>query len=130
MFRATTRSIEVNVSLKFQENESNPKNKCWFWSYTVEITNHSEIVVQLRSRHWRIVNSDGEMHEVRGAGVVGEEPILRSGESFRYTSSCPLDTASGFMSGFYQMQDTDGDMFDIAIPSFPLDIPGANRVLN
>jgi ApaG protein len=82
------------------------------------------------SRHWRITDSNGKLNEVRGAGVVGEQPILREGESFRYTSGCPLPTPSGFMGGSYRMVDETGGSFDVEIPTFSLDSPHLRRVLN
>ena len=82
------------------------------------------------ARHWRITDARGHVEEVRGAGVVGEQPMLRPGESFRYTSGCPLTTSSGFMSGVYQMVDEQGESFDIVVPTFSLDTPAGRRVLN
>jgi len=87
-------------------------------------------VVRLRSRHWRITDANGKIEEVRGAGVVGKQPVLKPGESFAYTSGCPLTTPSGIMVGTYQMQNESGETFSIAIPAFSLDVPNATRTMN
>ena len=102
----------------------------YVWAYTIEIFNRGPRTVQLMSRHWIIVDGQGRQDEVRGAGVVGEQPILKSGDSFRYTSGCPLTTPSGIMSGTYRMVDEDGRSFDVVIPSFSLDSPHMPRVVN
>jgi ApaG protein len=130
MYRATTRKIQVDVEPQFLADRSDPQRSRFFWSYTVTIANLGESTVQLMTRHWRITDGNGKLEEVRGAGVVGEQPILKPGEKFRYTSGCPLTTASGFMSGAYRMVDEDGKSFDIDIPTFSLDCPQARRVLN
>ena len=101
------------------------------FSYRVEIENGSRETVQLRARHWVITDAAGRVEEVEGPGVLGEEPILSPGDSFTYTSGCPLPTPSGFMSGTYRMQRIDGSFFDVAIPLFSLDAPTAGaRTLN
>ena len=103
MYRAVTRNIEVVVTPRFVADRSSPDNNYFFWAYTVAITNHSDDTVQLKTRHWRITDATGRRQEVRGAGVVGEEPVLKAGESFEYTSGVPLQTPSGFMVGTYGM---------------------------
>ena len=130
MYKATTQNIEITVEPDFIEDRSDPSQGRFFWSYTIEIANRSERTVQLVSRHWRIMDAQGRLEEVKGAGVVGEQPILREGESYSYTSGCPLTTPSGFMVGSYQMVDEAGDSFEVEIPAFSLDSPHMPRVLN
>ncbi|CCD90610.1 conserved hypothetical protein [Bradyrhizobium sp. ORS 375] len=131
MYRAVTRHIEVTVEPNFLPEKSSVADGRWFWSYTVTITNSGTETVQLRSRHWVITDGAGRQQEVRGEGVVGEQPVLAPGERFEYTSGVPLTTASGFMSGSYQMESASGETFDIAVPAFSLDSPdGGKRVLN
>lgn len=130
MYRATTRAIQVTVEPSFLESESSPAENRYFWAYKIEIENQGDEVVQLRSRHWRITDANGHTEEVRGAGVVGKQPELKPGETFSYTSGCPLPTPSGIMVGTYQMQDARGEYFSIAIPAFSLDMPNARRTLN
>lgn len=128
MYRATTRLIQVTVEPSFVESESGDGR--YFWAYTIEIANQGPEVVQLRSRHWRITDGNGKTEEVRGAGVVGKQPVLKPGETFSYTSGCPLSTPSGIMVGDYQMQNDRGESFSIAIPAFSLDLPDAKRTMN
>src|SRR5688572_18849733 len=130
MYRETTRAIQVTVVPTFVETESSPEEGHYFWAYKVEISNLGEEIVRLRSRHWRITDANGRTEEVRGAGVVGKQPVLKPGETFSYTSGCPLPTPSGIMVGTYQMQDARGEYFSIAIPAFSLDMPNARRTLN
>ena len=92
--------------------------------------NLSTQTVQLMTRHWFITDGRGEVHEVRGEGVVGKQPVLRPGESFNYTSGCPLTTPDGSMRGFYAMQDENGAIFDVEVPLFPLDSPYVKKVLH
>jgi ApaG protein len=130
MYRAVTRSIEVVVKPRFVADRSAPENNYFFWAYTISITNSGSETVQLKTRHWRITDANGRMQEVRGAGVVGEEPVLKAGETFEYTSGVPLQTPSGFMAGTYGMVTADGDHFDIDVPAFSLDSTEAKRTLN
>ncbi len=120
---ATTRDIAVRVAVSFLAEQSDPALERWFWSYHVRIENGYNRSVQLLSRHWRIVDGRGALHEVQGEGVVGEMPLIAPGGSFDYVSGCPLDTPSGSMSGSYRMVDEDGSAFDIAIPRFALTGP-------
>jgi ApaG protein len=129
-YEATTRNISVRVSPAFMEDDSSPVQGYYFWAYTVEIANNGSERVQLLSRHWRITDASGRTQEVRGPGVVGEQPTLAPGESYRYTSGAPLRTPSGIMLGWYQMAGEDGEMFDVAIPAFSLDSPYAVRSMN
>jgi len=130
MYRAVTRNIEVVVTPRFVADRSSPDNNYFFWAYTVSITNGSGETVQLKTRHWSITDANGRRQDVRGAGVVGEEPVLKAGESFEYTSGVPLQTPSGFMVGTYGMVSGSGEPFDIEIPAFSLDSGEAKRTLN
>jgi ApaG protein len=130
MYRAKTHSIEVKVTPRFVPDRSSPKNGYYFWAYTIEITNHGTDTVQLKTRYWRITDALGRLQEVRGPGVVGEEPVLQPGESFDYTSGVPLPTPSGFMVGTYGMVGSNGETFDIEVPAFSLDAPDETRVIN
>ena len=130
MYRAVTREVEVTVKPRFMQERSSPSNGYYFWAYTIDITNHGTETVQLKTRHWRITDSLGRLQEVNGPGVVGEEPVLKPGESYEYTSGVPLPTSSGFMAGSYGMVTADGDPFDIEIPAFSLDSSDSGRTLN
>jgi len=130
MYRAVTRQIEVTVEPNFMPERSSAENSRYFWSYTIVITNTGNETVQLRTRHWTITDASGTQKEVRGEGVVGEQPVLGPGERFEYTSGVPLSTASGFMTGRYMMVSETGEKFEIDVPTFSLDSPEAKRVLN
>ena len=130
MYKAVTRGISVTVTPRYMPEESSPEQGRYFFAYTVEIINTGLERVQLRARHWTITDEHGQVQEVRGAGVVGEEPILGPGESFSYTSGCPLPTPSGTMQGSYLMETAAGETFGAEIPAFSLDIPRAKRVLH
>lgn len=129
-YEATTRGIRVRVSPSFLDSDSSPTEGYYFWAYAVEIRNEGDTTVQLISRHWKITDSEGRTQEVRGPGVVGEQPTLPPGDSFRYTSGAPLRTPSGIMLGSYQMSGEGGEMFDVVIPAFSLDSPYALRRVN
>jgi|SRR5579883_113485 ApaG protein len=122
-YSATTRSIKVVVKPFYLEDQSSPPEDHYVWAYHVRIENHGAETVQLRRRHWRITDALGRMQEVKGAGVVGEQPILKPGEAFEYTSGTPLPTPSGIMMGTYEMETKAGESFDVAIPAFSLDSP-------
>jgi ApaG protein len=128
MYRAVTRQIEVTVEPNFMPERSLGGE--YFWSYTIVITNTGVETVQLQTRHWIITDAAGRKQEVRGEGVVGEQPVLAPGERFEYTSGVPLPTASGFMTGRYQMVSESGERFEIDVPTFSLDSPDHKRVLN
>src|ERR1700733_14497272 len=130
MYRAVTRQIEVTVEPNFMPERSSVERSQYFWSYTIVITNSGNETVQLRTRHWIITDATGRKQEVRGEGVVGEQPVLAPGERFEYTSGVPLPTASGFMTGRYQMVSESGERFEIDVPTFSLDSPDSKRVLN
>jgi ApaG protein len=130
MYRAVTRKIEVSVTPRFVADRSSAENNYYFWAYTIDIANRGEETVQLKTRHWRITDAAGNIQEVKGPGVVGEEPVLRPGESFEYSSGVPLQTPSGFMLGSYGMVTDAGERFDIEIPAFSLDSNFAERTIN
>jgi ApaG protein len=129
-YQAITRGIQVSVEPRFLPEQSDPDTGQYFWAYTVEIANHGSETVQLRSRHWKITDGFGRLQEVRGPGVVGEQPILNPGDSFRYTSGCPLETSDGMMSGIYWMETGPGQGFEVEIPAFSLDSPFTRRTVN
>lgn len=120
---AVTNRVRVEVESQYAPEYSQPFQNEWFFHYTVRITNEGAEKVQLLSRHWIITDGRGSTEEVKGPGVVGEQPVLGPGESFQYTSGCPLKTSSGVMRGTYQMVAEDGDHFDIAIAPFALHEP-------
>jgi ApaG protein len=120
---ATTRSIRVAVVSEYAPGRSRPQDQQWFFIYTITITNAGGETVQLLSRHWIITDGNGDVEEVRGPGVVGEQPVLEPNESFTYTSGCPLSTAFGKMEGTYQMVTGSGEHFDVQIAPFTLSEP-------
>ena len=130
MYAAVTRNIRVSVTPTFAPERSDPDEPRFFWTYAVEIVNLGDRTVQLTHRHWRITDAEGRREEVRGVGVVGEQPILKPGESFRYSSGCPLRTSSGVMVGSYRMVADDGEAFEVEIPAFSLDSPQARGALH
>ncbi len=129
-YMASTRGIAVSVEPTYLETRSSPDASQYVWAYRVIIENQGRETVQLLSRHWMISNSRGELTEVKGPGVVGNQPVLKPGESFEYTSGAPLDTPSGMMGGAYQMETESGERFDIEIPTFSLDRPNQGTLLN
>jgi ApaG protein len=130
LYRAITKGIAVSVIPTYLEAQSSPESSQYFWAYRVIIENLGLETVQLKSRHWMITNARGEFTEVKGAGVVGEQPILKPGERYEYTSGAPLNTTSGMMGGAYQMESESGERFDIEIPTFSLDSPNQGVLLN
>ena len=127
MYKQTSRSITINVEPTYLDDESEPDRSYFLWAYTINIENLGEAPVQLRSRWWRITDSNGKVQEVRGDGVVGEQPVLKPGEAFEYTSGVPLTTPSGIMVGAYVMEYTSGESFTVDIPAFSLDSPFDNH---
>jgi ApaG protein len=115
---AVTKDIRVEVLSRYVSEQSRPLEDEWVFQYTVRITNQGLETVQLISRHWIITDGHDRTREVKGPGVVGEHPILAPGESFKYSSWCPLATPTGFMHGTYQMSSADGGKFDIEIAPF------------
>jgi len=130
MFKATTRGITVNVLPVYIDERSNPQSSHYFWAYRVSIENQSGETVQLLSRYWQITDANGAIEEVQGDGVVGEQPVLGDGETYNYTSGCPLKTPSGIMMGKYTMVDNSGNTFEIDIPAFALDLPNISPSIN
>jgi ApaG protein len=130
MYTAVSHRIKVTVSPQFLAERSEPEDGRYFWSYTIEIANDGDRPMQLTHRHWAITDANGRREDVEGRGVVGEQPTIKPGESFSYTSGCPLSTPSGIMVGTYRMVDDRGETFEVAIPAFSLDSPYARRVLN
>ncbi len=130
MYSATTKDINVKVEPRYMADRSDPAEKRFFWAYTVEIANSGGASVQILARHWIITDQNGRREDVRGIGVVGEQPVIEPGSSFTYTSGCPLPTPSGTMVGTYQAIDSAGQTFTVEIPAFSLDVPGQKRVLN
>ena len=130
VFQAEAHGVQVSVRPAFLAEQSDPAAGRYVWAYTVLIENIGTQTVQLRERAWEITDATGRTEHVRGPGVVGEQPVLRPGERFEYTSGCPLSTASGFMRGHYTMMGEDGDRFDVPVPAFSLDEPDAERTLN
>lgn len=130
MYRAVTRDIEVQVEPFYLPDRSDPADSRYVWAYRITLANNSDAFVKLLSRYWRITDGRGKVEEVRGPGVVGEQPELNPGDSYQYTSGCPLTTPSGIMVGHYTMRRGDGEVFDIAIPAFSLDIPSEARTVN
>ena len=124
---ATTGDIIVRVAVSYLAEQSAPEQGRWFWSYHVRIENHGSGSVQLLARHWRILDGRGNLHEVRGQGVVGDMPVIAPGTSYDYVSGCPLDTQLGAMEGDYQFVDDEGNAFEAAIPRFVLLVPSVNK---
>jgi len=123
MSSAITNGIRVTVSSSYVPAQSTPKTHRYVFAYTVRITNEGTEAAQLKSRHWIVTHGNGKVEQVRGPGVVGEQPTLRPGEHFEYTSGCVLETPSGSMEGTYQMVRSDGSQFDAAIAPFALSLP-------
>ncbi|PCI63845.1 MAG: Co2+/Mg2+ efflux protein ApaG [Kordiimonadales bacterium] len=129
-FEAVTDEIRVAVQSYFLAAQSDPDNDQYFWAYRIKISNESDASVQLLSRHWIITDSNGKREEVIGDGVIGEQPRIPPGKHFTYTSGCPLDTASGFMHGTFDMLGGKNRLFTIAIPAFSLDSPYCSEIIN
>jgi ApaG protein len=130
MYEKITRDISVSVRAFYLEEQSAPDEDRFVWAYRVNIENRGKETVQLMHRHWRITDKLGRLQEVKGPGVVGEQPVLKPGESFEYTSGCPLGTPSGIMAGTYEMSTPAGERFDIEIPAFSLDSPYDTAAIN
>ncbi|WP_414634527.1 Co2+/Mg2+ efflux protein ApaG [Sinorhizobium meliloti] len=130
MYRALTRDIEVTVEPYYLEEQSDPDDSRYVWGYRIIIANHSGLAVRLMTRYWHITDENGQVDEVSGPGVIGEQPLLNPGDTYEYSSGCPLDTPSGVMFGHYSMEAEGGETFDVAIPAFSLDPPGLVRTLN
>lgn len=120
---ALTRGVRITVESEYAPDRSEPSKNQWFFLYTVTLSNEGTETVQLLTRHWIITDGTGHVEEVRGPGVVGKQPILNPGESFEYTSGCPLGTPFGVMEGTYQMVTQAGERFDARIAPFTLSEP-------
>jgi ApaG protein len=123
VYSKTTQGITVTVFPQYLPDQSEPESNRYVWAYTIQIANHGTETVQLLNRWWRITDAMGRSQDVRGPGVVGEQPVLKPGESFRYTSGVPLTTPSGIMAGEYEMELQNGGRFQAAIPAFSLESP-------
>lgn len=130
MYTSTTHDVTISVEPRYLDAESAPEKNVYVWAYTVRIRNDGKDALQLRTRHWKITDGYGRVQEVHGPGVVGEQPVLKPGDVFEYTSGAPLPTPSGIMTGSYSMQSTDGKFMDVDIPAFSLDVPGTARQVN
>jgi ApaG protein len=122
--------FRVEVQPEYLPDQSSAEQSVYSFAYTITVTNTGDVPAQLISRHWLISNANGQTEEVKGLGVVGQQPLLRPGESFQYTSGCRLRTATGSMRGSYFFVAEDGERFDTEIPAFVLDGSGASRVLH
>jgi len=130
LYEAKTKDVTVRVRPEYLSEQSSPDEGYYFWSYTIEIQNDGSVPVQLKTRFWRITDAAGRTEEVRGPGVVGQTPVIHPGQSFTYTSGCPLQTPSGIMVGSYQMAGDGGRLFDVAVPAFSLDSPFTFKSVN
>jgi ApaG protein len=122
---AETQHVRVRVRARYSPEHSSPAASRWFFLYTIRITNEGEATVQLLNRHWTIIDGTGHTEEVHGPGVVGEQPVLESGQAFEYTSGCPLPTPFGSMAGSFDMQRADGTRFEAEVAIFQLIQPGS-----
>ena len=129
-YNSITKGIEVQVKPIWLEEESKPENNIYFWAYIVRIRNLSKKSIQLISRYWRIVDLNGTSKEVKGEGVVGDQPIINSGNMYEYSSGTPLETPGGIMYGKYFMTKEGGNIFEVTIPTFSLDCPYQKVIIN
>ena len=130
MYEKVTDNIRITVEPEFLEDHSKPEEDHYVWAYHIRIDNDGAEQVQLKSRYWKITDSKGITQEVKGDGVVGEQPELMPGDHFEYTSGAPLNTPGGIMVGSYKMIKKNGDLFIVDIPAFSLDSPYQSSVLN
>lgn len=130
IYSEITNSVQVTVEPEFLEEQSEPEDHQFVWAYHIRIENQGRETLTLLTRYWRIIDSLGRTQEVRGAGVVGEQPVLAPGEAFEYTSGTPLGTPSGLMIGSYEMESETGERFDVAVPAFSLDSPHQPSLLH
>ena len=124
----STHDIHIQVQPRYLPEQSSPLDESYSFAYTVTVANQGKVPAQLISRHWIILDEDGQRDEVKGLGVVGHQPMLKPGQAFEYTSGCRLRTPTGSMEGSYRFVREDGEAFDVPIPRFTLDATG--RVLH
>tara|TARA_B110000003_G_scaffold156514_1_gene156990 strand:+ start:507 stop:938 length:432 start_codon:yes stop_codon:yes gene_type:complete len=129
-YTEVTKNIRVSVKTNFLSDQSDTENSLWVWSYHILIENNGNDKVQLIDRYWKITDATGIIKEVKGSGVIGEQPTIKPGEFFEYTSGTPLNKSSGFMSGNYRMINENNESFFIDVPVFSLDIPSVKKILN
>lgn len=129
-FETVTDNFRVAVQSYFLDEQSEPSENQFVWAYRIKIMNEGEKTTQLLARHWVITSGNGHIQEVKGEGVIGEQPVISPGQHFVYTSGTPLSTPTGFMRGTYEMQDEDGEHFHIEIPAFSLDSPYHSTKMN
>ena len=129
-YRETTNYISVSVSPEYLHQQSEPSDNHFTWAYHVHIENSGSTSIQVLARHWKVSDIKGQSHEIVGDGLVGKQPVLKSGEVFRYSSGTPLSTPSGFMSGSFLLISEGGELFNALVPSFSLDSPLPNRPLH
>ena len=130
MYERSTRGIRVAVRPAFLDDQSDPDDHRYMWSYTVTIENKGPETVQILSRYWHITDGRGVVKEVNGEGVVGAQPVIAPGQKFEYTSGCPLPTASGYMVGKYKVRSSTGEAFEAEIPAFLLESPHEQRQIH
>ena len=130
MYTKTTKSINITVNPSYLDEHSEPEDQHYVWAYQITINNLGKETVQLKNRYWKIIDSNGIKQEIKGRGVVGEQPVINPGEKYEYTSGTPLSTPSGFMEGHYEMETINGKTFDATIPLFSLDSPYVSNKLN
>ena len=129
-YTEVTKNIRVSVKTNFLSDQSDTENSLWVWSYHILIENNGNDKIQLIDRYWKITDATGIIKEVKGSGVIGEQPTIKPGEFFEYTSGTPLNKSSGFMSGNYRMINEKNESFFIDVPVFSLDIPSVKKILN
>ena len=129
-YEAETEGVMIRVTPHFIDEESSPSEERYLWAYHVEVENRGKRTLQLLTRHWHITDREGRVQEVKGAGVVGQTPVLRPGATFEYTSGCPLNSPSGMMQGTYHFEDDQGGVLEARIPLFALDSPYDRRAPN
>lgn len=129
-FIQTTHAIRVSVLPMYLQNQSSPSENVYVWAYHISIENKGAQTFQLLSRYWKITDAMGRIQEVRGGGVVGEQPILKPGDVFEYTSSVRLNLPSGVMGGSYHMKSPTGESIEVAVPLFSLDSPEASKTIH
>jgi len=129
-YEAETEGVLIRVRPSYLAGQSDPDGGRWVWAYQVEIVNLTPTPIQLMARRWVITDGQGRVEEVRGAGVVGEQPVIKPGASSSYAAACPPGTPTGSMAGGSYRTDAAGRSFEAAIPAFSLDVPGERRVLN